>query len=92
MGKDRSGGGGAIFIPTFSYMSANKFLLRCDMTGSYLSRDGGKSYEQINFAGGASSFAWDYADSNVVYIGSASLNRSDDGGKGWKMIFPAPAR
>ena len=83
------GGGGAIFIPTFSYMSANKFLLRCDMTGSYLSRDGGKSYEQINFAGGASSFAWDYADSNVVYIGSASLNRSDDGGKSWKRIFPA---
>jgi photosystem II stability/assembly factor-like uncharacterized protein len=85
------GGGGAIFIPTFSYMSANKFLLRCDMTGSYLSRDGGKSYEQINFAGGASSFAWDYSDSNIVYIGSAGLNRSDDGGKSWKRIFPAPS-
>jgi hypothetical protein len=83
------GGGGAIFIPTFSYNSANKFLLRCDMTGSYLSNDGGNSYQQIDLAGGASSFAWDPVDSNIVYIGSACLNRSADGGKSWECIFPA---
>jgi photosystem II stability/assembly factor-like uncharacterized protein len=83
------GGGGAVFIPTFSYRSADAFLLRCDMTGSYLSRDGGNSYQQINFAGGASSFAWDPSDTNIVYIGSACLNRSADGGKSWERIFPA---
>jgi len=83
------GGGGAIFIPTFSYKTADNFLLRCDMTGSYLTRDGGTSYQQINFAGGASSFAWDPIDSNIVYIGSACLNRSVDGGKTWGQIFPA---
>ncbi len=82
------GGGGAIFIPTFSYKSAERFLLRCDMTGSYLTGDGGNSYKQIDFAGGASSYAWDPSDSNMVYIGSASLNRSDDGGKSWMRIFP----
>ena len=82
------GGGGAIFIPTFSYKSAERFLLRCDMTGSYLTGDGGNSYQQINLAGGASSYAWDPSDSNIVYIGSACLNRSDDGGKSWKRIFP----
>lgn len=82
------GGGGAIFIPTFSYKSADYFLLRCDMTGSYLSRDGGSSYQQINLAGGASSFAWDPADSNIVYIGSACLSRSADGGKSFERIFP----
>ncbi len=82
------GGGGAVFIPTFSYKSADRFLLRCDMTGSYLTNDGGNSYQQINLAGGASSFAWDPSDSNIVYIGSASLNRSDDGGKSWTRIFP----
>ena len=59
------------------------------MTGSYLTRDGGTSYQQINFAGGASSYAWDPTDSNIVYIGSAALNRSVDGGKTWKQIFPA---
>jgi hypothetical protein len=61
-------------------------LLRCDMTGSYLTRDGGASYQQINFAGGASSYAWDPIDSNIVYIGSAALNRSVDGGKTWGKI------
>jgi photosystem II stability/assembly factor-like uncharacterized protein len=83
------GGGGAIFIPTFSYKSPENFLLRCDMTGSYLTRDGGVSYQQIDLAGGASSYAWDPIDSNVVYIGSAFLNRSTDGGKTWTPIFPA---
>ena len=82
------GGGGAIFIPTFSYNSANRFLLRCDMTGTYLTHDGGSSYQQINMAGGASSFAWDPADSNTVYIGSACLSRSKDSGKSWERIFP----
>ena len=83
------GGGGAIFIPTFSYHSEGKFLLRCDMTGSYLTGDGGASYSQIDLAGGATSYAWDPADSNVVYIGSACLSRSADGGKNWERIFPA---
>ena len=83
------GGGGAIFIPTFSYKSPSNFLLRCDMTGSYLTKDGGVSYTQINFAGGASSYAYDPIDSNIVYIGSAWLNRSVDGGKTWTQIFPA---
>ncbi len=85
------GGGGAVFIPTFSYNTPDNFLLRCDMTGSYLTRDGGSSYLQIDFAGGASSFAWDDVDSNIVYIGSAFLNRSVDGGKTWSQIFPPKA-
>jgi len=83
------GGGGATFIPTFSYSSPEKFLLRCDMTGSYLSCDGGSSYRQINFPGGASAYAWDPADPNTIYIGSASLNHSPDGGLTWKRIYPA---
>jgi photosystem II stability/assembly factor-like uncharacterized protein len=83
------GGGGAIFIPTFSYKSPDKFLLRCDMTGSYLTQNGGVSYQQIDLAGGASSYAWDPLDSNIVYIGSAFLNRSEDGGRTWTRVFPA---
>lgn len=83
-----SGGGGATFIPTFSYSSPDRFLLRCDMTGSYLTGDGGTSYQQINFKGGASSYAWDPIDPNIVYSGSAFLNRSVDGGNTWEQIFP----
>ncbi|MCW3118408.1 MAG: exo-alpha-sialidase, partial [Chitinophagaceae bacterium] len=82
------GGGGATFIPTFSYHSAENFLLRCDMTGSYLTKDGGQSYQQINFANGASAYAYDPEDSSTIYIGSAVLNQSKDGGKTWQVIFP----
>jgi hypothetical protein len=83
------GGGGSTFIPTFSYQSPDKFLIRCDMTGSYLTIDGGNSYQQINFANGASCFAFDPNDSNVVYAGALTLNKSIDGGKTWEEIFPA---
>ncbi|MGC4034435.1 MAG: hypothetical protein QM764_00640 [Chitinophagaceae bacterium] len=82
------GGGGATFIPTFSYHSPDKFLLRCDMTGSYLTEDGGQSFRQINFPNGAASFAYDPLDSNTIYVGSAVLNKSIDGGKSWDTIFP----
>ena len=82
------GGGGATFLPTFSYQTDQQFLVRCDMTGSYLTKDGGDSYSQINLANGANSFAFDPHDNNTIYIASSSLNRSTDGGKTWSRIFP----
>ena len=82
------GGGGAVFIPTFSFDDPEKFLLRCDMTGSYLTNDGGNSYQQINFAGGASCYAFDPNEPNTIYIGTALLNKSTDGGKTWEPFFP----
>jgi photosystem II stability/assembly factor-like uncharacterized protein len=82
------GGGGATFIPTFSYESTNEFLVRCDMTGAYITKDGGESYRQVNFPNGSSSFAFDPHDRKRIYIGSSSLDRSNDGGKTWDRIFP----
>jgi photosystem II stability/assembly factor-like uncharacterized protein len=82
------GGGGATFIPTFSYYDPREFLVRCDMTGSYLTKDGGSSYRQLNFENGANCFAFDPKDSNTIYIASTVLRRSNDGGKKWKIIFP----
>lgn len=82
------GGGGSTFLPTFSYHNPNKFLVRCDMTGSYLTQNGGESYSQINFANGAISYAYDPNDSSKIYIGSNFLNKSIDGGKTWAAIFP----
>ena len=83
------GGGGSTFIPTFSYSNTNSFMIRCDMTGAYLTNDGGNSYAQINYPNGSYSFAFDPLDSNTIYIGSNALNRSSDGGITWKRIFPA---
>jgi len=58
------------------------------MTGSYLTRDGGDSYRQINFPNGPASFAFDPHRKDVIYIGAAGLNRSEDGGATWTCIFP----
>jgi hypothetical protein len=82
------GGGGSTFIPTFSYHSPDNFLVRCDMTGAYLTKNGGNSYNQINFANGSNCFAYDPNDSATLYIGSTGLNKSNDGGKNWEQIFP----
>jgi len=83
------GGGGSTFIPTFSYADADRFIIRCDMTGAYLTKDGGDSFTQINNPNGSYSFAFDPMDPEVIYIGSNALNRSSDGGRTWERIFPA---
>ena len=80
------GGGGATFLPSFSYHNPADFLLRCDMTGSYLTRDGGESYQLINVAGGASCYAYDPNDSNTVYIGSSVIHQSKNAGLTWSQI------
>ena len=82
------GGGGSTFIPTFSYSNTDKFLVRCDMTGAYLTNDGGDSFALINYPNGSQSFAYDPMDSLTIYIGSNSLNRSLDGGMSWERILP----
>jgi len=82
------GGGGAVFIPTFSYFNPDQFFLRCDMSGAYLTQDGGISYHQFNFPNGASAFAFDPTDSNTIYAGSATLMRSIDSGRNWFQLFP----
>lgn len=85
------GGGGSTFIPTFSWHTPDHFLVRCDMTGAYLTQDGGKSYDLINFPNGSSCFAYDPNGPNTVYIGSSFLSKSVDGGKTWDRIFPKQA-
>lgn len=82
------GGGGATFIPTFSYETPENFMVRCDMTGSYLTKNGGDSYHQVNFANGANAYAFDPDDPKSIWIGSTTLNHSTDGGKTWERVFP----
>jgi photosystem II stability/assembly factor-like uncharacterized protein len=82
------GGGGATFIPTFSFETPEKFIIRCDMTGSYVTEDGGESYHQSNFPNGAQGFAYDPQNSGVIYLGASALHKSTDGGHNWEQIFP----
>jgi photosystem II stability/assembly factor-like uncharacterized protein len=61
------------------------------MTGSYITSNGGASYNQVNFKNGASAYAFDPSDKNTIYIGASFLHRSTDGGKTWNQVFPKPS-
>jgi photosystem II stability/assembly factor-like uncharacterized protein len=62
------------------------------MTGGYVTRDNGQSWQMFNLRGGISVFAFDPLTPHVIYAGNAALWRSSDAGRTWKMIFPSPDR
>ena len=86
------GGGGAQFNPAVSPHDPNRVLVSCDMTGAYLTEDGGASWRMFNFGSTVRFFAFDQVKPQVVYAQTTRLWRSDDGGRAWKPIYPADAR
>jgi len=86
------GGGGAQFHPTVSPHDPNRVLVSCDMTGAYLTEDGGASWQIFNFGSTVQFFAFDEQRPMVVYAQTTRLWRSEDGGRGWRSIYPPDAR
>ena len=84
------GGGGAQYIPTIKPDDPNTALVACDMTGSYLTRDGGKTWKQLNFKVWAGAFAFDPNQPETIYVGATGLYCSKDTGETWKLVFPNP--
>jgi photosystem II stability/assembly factor-like uncharacterized protein len=84
------GGGGAQFNPTVSPRDPNLVLVNCDMTGSYLSTNGGESWRMFNLRGVVRFFAFDPVDTNIMYAATQGLYRSSDKGKTWELIYPKP--
>src|ERR1700761_1356072 len=85
------GGGGAMFRPVVSPHDPNTVLVACDMTGAYITHDGGKSWRMFNLRGVAEFFVFDPRNKNVIYVMSTALWRSEDGGDTWHVIYPKPA-
>ncbi len=56
------GGGGAQYNPTISPHDPNTVLVSCDMTGAYITHDGGKSWRMFNLRGTVKFFAFDPKD------------------------------
>ncbi len=86
------GGGGAQFNPTVSPHDPKRVLVSCDMTGAYLTEDGGASWRMFNFGSTVRFFAFDQKNARVVYAQTTRLWRSDDGGRNWKPVYPDDAR
>src|SRR6266446_5860685 len=82
------GGGGAMFHPTISPQDAETVLVSCDMTGAYISHNGGKSWRMFNLRGVVEFFAFDPKDKNVIYAQATGLWRSSDNGETWNLVYP----
>ncbi len=85
------GGGGSIYAPTMSPHNPNDMLAYCDMTGAYISHDGGTSWRMFNLRGRVRFYLFDPVDANVIYVATIGLWRSTDRGNTWRLIHPAPS-
>jgi len=85
------GGGGAMFNPTVSPHDSNTVLVSCDMTGSYITHDGGQSWRMFNLRGDVHFFVFDPSDSKTIYAQATGLWRSVDSGETWNLVYPKPS-
>lgn len=85
------GGGGAQFYPAISPHDSNLVLVGCDMTGSYLSKNGGSGWRMFCLREPARFFVWDPASPNVIYAQTSVLWRSADTGETWELVYPEPS-
>jgi photosystem II stability/assembly factor-like uncharacterized protein len=86
------GGGGTLRRPAISPHDPQVVVEGCDMTGSYITRDGGQSWRMFQLGWVAQAFAFDPTNPAVLYAATGALWRSEDGGQSWAMVFPDPAR
>ncbi len=86
------GGGGAQFLPTISPHDPRTALVRCDMTGAYITHDAGANWRMFNLRGVVQFFAFDPRDAKIIYAHSAGLFRSTDAGRTWRLVYPDPAQ
>ncbi|MBS1856316.1 MAG: hypothetical protein JST11_13195 [Acidobacteria bacterium] len=84
------GGGGSMFHPTVSPHDAWTVVLACDMTGNYVTTDGGAHWRFFSLRSPVRLFAFDPAVAKVLYASTGALYRSADLGLTWKMILPRP--
>jgi photosystem II stability/assembly factor-like uncharacterized protein len=86
------GGGGTTKKPLISPHDPKVVVEGCDMTGAYLTRDGGESWRMFSLGAPPSAFAFDPKDPAVIYAATAALWRSEDAGRTWTMVYPDPGK
>jgi len=84
------GGGGAQYIPTISPGDPDNVFVRCDMTGSYVTQNGGRSWRMFNLRTVVRDFEFDPGNTDIVYASNTGLYRSEDRGRRWELVLPRP--
>ncbi|MHC4394836.1 MAG: WD40/YVTN/BNR-like repeat-containing protein [Planctomycetota bacterium] len=88
------GGAGGMYTPSFSPDDPDVMLLSCDMSGSYRSTNGGKTWEMIHHLQMNSSLRCRplFVGSDIYWVkGGRSLCRSRDKGKTWMPVIKRTA-
>ena len=67
--------------PVLSPHDPKVVLLGCDMTGAYVTGDGGASWRMINFAPVPTAFAFDPASPSTVYAGAGRSTAATTAGR-----------
>jgi photosystem II stability/assembly factor-like uncharacterized protein len=65
-------------------------MVASDMTGTFITHDGGKQWKEINLRSRVDAIAFDPIDSKTIYAASTGLFTSADNGDSWKLIYPNP--
>jgi photosystem II stability/assembly factor-like uncharacterized protein len=86
------GGGGAMFNPAVSPHNPDYAFVACDMTGSFVTYNGGQSWRMFSLRGPVKFFVFDPIDSNIVYANSIALFKSIDRGNTWNIVYPVPSQ
>jgi len=82
------GGGGSIFHATISPHDSRTALVACDMTGAYLTHDGGATWRIFNLGEPVQFFVFDPTNARVIYAKALGVFRSGDAGQTWARFFP----
>ncbi|MBI5008766.1 MAG: hypothetical protein HZB98_03770 [Bacteroidia bacterium] len=85
------GGGGAMFWPAVSPHDPDYAFVACDMTGSFVTYNGGSTWRMFNLLGPVRFFVFDPVDPDVAYAKSIALFKSTDKGKTWNIVYPVPS-
>ena len=82
------GGGGSLFHPTVSPHDPRTAVVACDMTGSYITHDGGDTWRMFNLGDPVQFFVFDPIDARVIYAKANGIFRTADAGTTWTRFFP----
>ena len=75
-----------MFHPLVSPHDPATALVACDMTGAYITHDGGRSWRMFNLRGVIRFFVFDPSFPGVIYAQNNNLWRSRDNGATWSLV------